>query len=1418
MIMKFRLLTACLLGAFCLAGNAVIARNPANSQPHQHPSYKQEAGGCNIPADQFDIDINNVRARLLDAGDQWWDLSNGKYEVPKGDITSTTPLPQAIFAGAIWVSALDQGNNLKIAALEYRQGTSDYYTGPLDNTGNVNLAQCNLWDMHFPVWATQIKPLVNAYVPGQPIADNLIADSVRYWPGKGNPYLAAKGYDVSGVLAPFYDANGDGIYNPVNGDYPTIKQTSVRTSVGVGCDSLVLSNCPPTYADEMVFWVMNDKGNVHTASNGSPMGIQVNELAFAFLSSDDLNNMTFYTYNIINKSGNVLNKTYMSQWTDVDLGCANNDRVGCDTSRSLAIQYNGYLQTGDNPTGIGYTCDDGPAACPTSEVGYGCNLPMLGIEYFEGPSDTTTTLNPTTHVRTPNKLGMTAFCYFTNGAITAQSDPTTASQFRNYMTGLWADGSPITYGGNGYGGSQRTNYTFTGDPSIATEWSECNQQTGAKIVAGDRRFVQTSGPFTFLPCASEIITIGVVFVDPAGGVGSNCPSFSFIDPAADKAKALFNACFSELSGPSAPLLDLRALDNKVIINIVDDPQGNNVGETYAQPDQLRFSKGYVEGSGEDSMYRFQGYIVYQLSSPTVTASNLTDPTQAIPIAVYDIQDNVSHLVNYVQYSDPITSIAGWEPVALTIPGVGQNLPNIGIQHSLLDSIDAIGGGEMVNHMTYYFGVISFATNNFKTFNPDSSTGQYEPFLIGKNFNKFSVIPENSSSTDGGRLLNSGWGTGTQVKRIEGQGNGGNYIDLDAPTIAGILNSQYQYLDTLNYVAGQDPLAFLVTDPVVVKEANFELVIYDTVAYNGVSVSPNAWWDLYDLTNNVTIHSVSNLSKPYQQIIADSLGNEYGFAITLGTPFPVYYNLSNDSLPVYGPIGGSITFADPSQPWLSFLKDSGQTIVNNWIRSGSYSDPCPVTATNGVIPDPLCNVFVDAYYRLCTSCAQILTDPNALFGNIAGALWSPYCLAANWSMAPGETPVSGRPTSVGGPGFKWDRYDDKAASPENNLEQLQSVDIVLTSDQTKWSQCVVFETGDNPILDYVVAPDGSSVPPRKGMLRNHLQPNQYDSSYNSNPQLVGLGWFPGYAVNVETGQRLNVAFGEASDEGDQNGRDMIWNPTSTLFSTLDQGGNVPYTPIFGGKHFLYVMNQVYDFGNQEQIDFTSTYYTTMVNNPVTQPYPAGVRQYYKDIMWTAIPYLSPGYSLLPYAKGLIPNDVTIKLRVQKPYNKFATVATNPADTTTVYARYTFSTKGLGPVINDDSVAKTALDLIRIVPNPYLAYSAYETSANDAEVKVTNLPNNCTIKIYTLDGVLVNTISRALNTDPVTNKQIEITDGYNLNSTNGSAALDNSVNWNMKNQASIPIASGIYLFDINVPGVGHKVLKWFCAVRPTDVSNF
>ena len=47
---------------------------------------------------------------------------------------------------------------------------------------------------------------------------------------------------------------------------------------------------------------------------------------------------------------------------------------------------------------------------------------------------------------------------------------------------------------------------------------------------------------------------------------------------------------------------------------------------------------------------------------------------------------------------------------------------------------------------------------------------------------------------------------------------------------------------------------------------------------------------------------------------------------------------------------------------------------------------------------------------------------------------------------------------------------------------------------------------------------------------------------------------------------------------------------------------------------------------------------------------------------------------------------------------------------------------------------------------------------------------------------------------------------------------SLDWDLKNQAGIPIASGLYIVHVDVPGVGEKILKFFGVLRPVDLDAY
>jgi len=163
--------------------------------------------------------------------------------------------------------------------------------------------------------------------------------------------------------------------------------------------------------------------------------------------------------------------------------------------------------------------------------------------------------------------------------------------------------------------------------------------------------------------------------------------------------------------------------------------------------------------------------------------------------------------------------------------------------------------------------------------------------------------------------------------------------------------------------------------------------------------------------------------------------------------------------------------------------------------------------------------------------------------------------------------------------------------------------------------------------------------------------------------------------------------------------------------------------------------------------------------------------------------------------LIPNDVVVKLRVDNPYD--VEVGTND---NTGYPAYEFELTGVTPgdVATDREIDST-LNLVNVVPNPYYGYSAYETTQFTTTVKITNLPNKCTVTIYSLDGKFIRQYNRnEAGTDQSNNRP---TAGIRESSVNP------AIEWDLRNFQPIPIPNGIYLIHIHAPGLGRRTIKWF-----------
>ncbi len=126
-------------------------------------------------------------------------------------------------------------------------------------------------------------------------------------------------------------------------------------------------------------------------------------------------------------------------------------------------------------------------------------------------------------------------------------------------------------------------------------------------------------------------------------------------------------------------------------------------------------------------------------------------------------------------------------------------------------------------------------------------------------------------------------------------------------------------------------------------------------------------------------------------------------------------------------------------------------------------------------------------------------------------------------------------------------------------------------------------------------------------------------------------------------------------------------------------------------------------------------------------------------------------------------------------------------------YKFSAPG-SPTVDSQELAKKEIDLINVFPNPYYGTHSGERDPLNKWVEFTHLPQTCTIRIFNLAGALVRTIKREGVTDRTWEK------------------------WDLENQSALPIASGIYIYHIEVPGIGEKVGKLAVFMQQERLDTF
>ena len=124
-----------------------------------------------------------------------------------------------------------------------------------------------------------------------------------------------------------------------------------------------------------------------------------------------------------------------------------------------------------------------------------------------------------------------------------------------------------------------------------------------------------------------------------------------------------------------------------------------------------------------------------------------------------------------------------------------------------------------------------------------------------------------------------------------------------------------------------------------------------------------------------------------------------------------------------------------------------------------------------------------------------------------------------------------------------------------------------------------------------------------------------------------------------GERLNMAFGEDSWLSADNGKDMIWNPSS----------NRQY---MGGQHWIYVFKNGQAASGQGNRMPPYDRGQFIMNELGDNPGITNEKKVFRDCAWVGSARSNPDFPMLSVAEGLIPNETRVSLRVARPYDKYS----------------------------------------------------------------------------------------------------------------------------------------------------------------------
>lgn len=280
-----------------------------------------------------------------------------------------------------------------------------------------------------------------------------INESILSWPG--NP-------EIGGTqnMAPYVDVNGDGFYNPFDGDYPEIT------------------------GEQMLYFVYNDEPFTLTEES-KPMQLEIHCMMYAYacdtiqnpIDNTIINQTIFTKYRVVNKSENTYSNVYWGSNIYAQNNSSRNDnRVGSRPDKNLAFTWdlNNY---DDNHPIYNLIVLNGPEVNQNDSIDNNNN----GVIDEEGE----------------NCLLTGNMAYAPGSGNEFYGYPYSGEEYYRYLTSRWKNGAPLMRGSNGIIGNEEAKFIFDGAPFCSNEWNDCNLAFFAFY--NRKAMISSSGPFNLLP-------------------------------------------------------------------------------------------------------------------------------------------------------------------------------------------------------------------------------------------------------------------------------------------------------------------------------------------------------------------------------------------------------------------------------------------------------------------------------------------------------------------------------------------------------------------------------------------------------------------------------------------------------------------------------------------------------------------------------------------------------------------------------------------------------------------------------------------------------------------------------------------------------------------------------------------------------